>query len=1489
MSHFRKKFVRSRFLIYSATILMTLLLLLDWAHAESEAAAIVRVASGGQAELVHDFLPLSKDEAHYFTMKDGVVIGESSIPKGEDADVIVQLKGAPLDLLKNISRISADAAAADLEKTHFAIKEEIVRLDGQMRAAKGFLPRSPEKIIKHQYQHIFNGIAAKVSRDALKQIESLPEVQKIWPDVKLQLLLNESVPLIEGDRVWGNLGATGHGISVAIIDTGIDYTHPALGGCLGPRCKVIGGYNYTNNGRGTNNPMDDHGHGTHVAGIVAANGSVKGVAPDAKLLAYKVAGPGDTIEASAAIAATERAFMEGARVINMSFGGSGSPDDPMSQAVDNTVAAGVLVVIAAGNTGPSYGTVSSPGVAREAFTVGASDKNNVITNFSSRGPANVTFQIKPEVLAPGASITSTVPRGTCSLCDASGFQTLSGTSMAAPHVAGAAALLLERFPTWTPGQVKEALMEKSVNLSYNVFTQGNGRIDAYASATLSGLVNPGNLSLGLDDISQPTFSGSEPLHLTNLTTDPQTYNLSIQGAFPPGMSAAVSPPTLILAPGETKSFTFNLDVDNTLVPNSSNAPYDYEGTVVVAGNGETLTLPFAFFKTPVLELTFDEAPFVVIVIGKDFFQSLLNPGILNTIPIPQGTYDVITLYEDMATRVLREGVAITDTTALNIAKAEAIYPLTIVPIDENGNPLTLTRGITIGSFKHKSSSFSDGVISFPVLNTFRFSSMSDAYLFELSIFEDSNRPMGPKYTFHGYARAGINSPITFQNSPSDFKKAITRYHVNPGVTGIHPMTHYGFPGLMAGEVHYDPLLRAPFEEVSYYLPIPYPEFALGYLQKSVYLNPTDAGQFKNLVYKTPNLRVADRSTVEGCFWVWNSSSGIFEAAPVISNTSDIMPVGIGPYSWFGRFTNNSNEIQLRAAVGNYIWLFLGQTRDVRPHKSLPYQLYQNGNLVQNGVLSDSWVGDPSVSSNYASIYAPPGAYTLRIPYSDFHIGDQQGLAWVDADFDTRKSDPNPPYMTEFNVADQAGNITDEVSENGRVLFTVFDDFGVAEVDLFYNNGAGWQQLTVTDLGSGKYSAGLPSFDSGVSLNLFAVDTSGNSLRYTTAKLTACSRPFITSQPQSQPIQNGQTAMLSVMAYGTTPFIYQWYQGQSRDTSTPVGTNSDSFTTPALTQTTSYWVRVSNFCGSSDSTGATITISGIHIVSPNGEETFTASSTQTIEWSYEGSPGSYVKIELLKGGVVTKVISALTRIGSGGSGSYNWPIPSTQVSGSDYQIRITSTTNAAYTDTSDGNFTIVGPPPPTIFVTSPNGGETWAAGSTQTIQWSYGGNPGSYVKIELLKGGVVTKVISNLARIGTGGSGSYNWVIPSTQTTGSDYQIKITSTNNAAYTDTSDGNFTIVAPSLTLTSPNGGETWAPGATQIIGWTFTGGPGTYLKIELLKAGILNRTITSLALTNKGSYSWRIPATQLPAADYSIRITSRTNPSWTDTSDSDFTIGP
>ncbi|NJD53113.1 MAG: hypothetical protein FIB07_09635 [Candidatus Methanoperedens sp.] len=319
--------------------------------------------------------------------------------------------------------------------------------------------------------------------------------------------------------------------------------------------------------------------------------------------------------------------------------------------------------------------------------------------------------------------------------------------------------------------------------------------------------------------------------------------------------------------------------------------------------------------------------------------------------------------------------------------------------------------------------------------------------------------------------------------------------------------------------------------------------------------------------------------------------------------------------------------------------------------------------------------------------------------------------------------------------------------------------------------------------------------------------------------------------------------------------------------------------PTLSPGSDYKVRITSTTSPAyndiSDNNFTILTPSFTVISPNGGENLRRGTTKIINWTSTESPGSYVKIELFKAGALKSAITTYTL----NDGSYPWPIPAALAPGSDYKVKITSTTNASVSDISDNNFTIMAP---SITVVSPNDGENWIRGTTKIINWMSTESPGSYVKIELLKPGKPNQVIIS----STLNDGSHPWLIPSAQAPGSDYKVKITSTINASNNDISDGNFTIPVPSITVATPNGGENWRRGMTQTIKWTSTESPGTYVKIELLKAGVFNRLIVASTL-NDGSHPWLIPATQLPGSDYMIRINSTINPAITDSGNNNFNI--
>ena len=206
---------------------------------------------------------------------------------------------------------------------------------------------------------------------------------------KIEVYLEKSVPLIGAD-LPRSLGFEGEGIKIAVIDTGIDYNHPDLFG-FGPDGKVVGGYDYVDNDK---EPLDTNGHGTEVAGIIAANGALKGVAPKAKLIAYRVSSTGESVSSDFIVEAIHRAIEDQVDIINISLGVN-KTNDELDNAVRDAVKHGIVVVAAAGNNGPGIGTIGSPAKSISALTVGASYNNITSSLVSTFEVGEKQYQILP--------------------------------------------------------------------------------------------------------------------------------------------------------------------------------------------------------------------------------------------------------------------------------------------------------------------------------------------------------------------------------------------------------------------------------------------------------------------------------------------------------------------------------------------------------------------------------------------------------------------------------------------------------------------------------------------------------------------------------------------------------------------------------------------------------------------------------------------------------------------------------------------------------------------------------------------------------------------------------------------------------------------------------------------------------------------------------------------------------------------------------------
>ena len=331
-----------------------------------------------------------------------------------------------------------------------------------------------------------------------------PGLRSAYLNRPLTTLLDESVPLIGADRAWTGLGYTGRGVTVAVIDTGIDATHPDLpfGDKVVQNVKVapdlfgLGALVV----EGLANTDTSSGHGTHVASTVVGSGAARGgryrgVAPGARLVGV---GAGEVLFILSALEGfdwvLDRQAAYGIRVISNSWGTSGEfdPEDPINVASRAASEAGMVVVFAAGNAGPGTDTLNPYCVAPWALCVAAGEKDGrTLAGFSSRGiPGDPLYH--PTITAPGVDIAAA--RATTGIVlnaffavdlidlgeDALYYAVASGTSMATPHVSGTVALMLEANPGLDPGRVKALLEQTATPMAgYAAHEAGSGYLNAY--------------------------------------------------------------------------------------------------------------------------------------------------------------------------------------------------------------------------------------------------------------------------------------------------------------------------------------------------------------------------------------------------------------------------------------------------------------------------------------------------------------------------------------------------------------------------------------------------------------------------------------------------------------------------------------------------------------------------------------------------------------------------------------------------------------------------------------------------------------------------------------------------------------------------------------------------------------------------------------------------------------------------------------------------
>ncbi|PYZ96231.1 hypothetical protein CR205_17890 [Alteribacter lacisalsi] len=506
-------------------------------------------------------------------------------------------------------------------------------------------PLEEEGLIQNiQSYWVFNGMSATISGEALDYLAEREDIERITldreidvPDVDIHdappRLPEWGLEKVFAPQVWGEYGIKGQGTVVGIMDTGVAMEHEALS------------HNYRGNdgehqyswidvsGQGYSEPADGHGHGTHVAGTAVGGGGGEpiGVAPEAEWIAAKIFTDGGSATTSGIHEAFEWFLAPGGdpekapHVVNNSWGNANTYNTEFYEGVQAWVAAGIFPLFSAGNEGPGAQTIGSPASFPDSYAVGATDINDQIASFSSRGPVfwddedgNSQQYLKPEISAPGHQIYSAWPDG--------GYNTISGTSMASPHIAGIIALVLQANPDLSIAEVKDLLertargeshMGSLPNMDY-----GYGIANVYQAVTEAAFA--GHISGELENIDGNPIPGT-------ISIPAQNFNLDVDedGEFSFSIREGTHDATVSSFGYEDLEVTFTIEQDEhksfTWVLEESDV-YDLTGTVLQEGSNDPVEYAYVrVLDTPVSPVrTNENGEFSLTNLPEDEYELLVS-------------------------------------------------------------------------------------------------------------------------------------------------------------------------------------------------------------------------------------------------------------------------------------------------------------------------------------------------------------------------------------------------------------------------------------------------------------------------------------------------------------------------------------------------------------------------------------------------------------------------------------------------------------------------------------------------------------------------------------------------------------------------------------------------------------------------------------------------------------------------------------------------